>query len=249
MLEQDTRTVDVTFRGSREDLRRLEQSRSRPWSRPKTSVSERIGTGPDQHRATSRAPAAYACAQDQAVIGHADLRPGSREDGASWPNRMTRGIPLIGRAELDYEPQEVTCAARACGCRDLATVVDRAGRCRWARGIVHPNRARAVAERHMGVRNRTRPRSPCTSRSSRKLVSHSWTQRSRSGGDGTRIRRRRSRFDPPTVTVTLQGRAGDDRQHQGRGHCRVFVQLPGLPTCPRPTDLPVYVHLPPREPT
>jgi YbbR domain-containing protein len=106
ILDQDNRFVDVTFRGSQEDLRRLDQRQLKIVVKPRvaeTSGSETVRLDPhDVERP-----------QGVAVAG---LRPSTvkltfdREAHKSVEvlKPVTVGMPLMGHVELDYSPKTVT---------------------------------------------------------------------------------------------------------------------------------------------
>jgi len=106
ILERETQTVQVTFRGSPEDLRRLEQKRLKAVLRPREVVlegSETVPVGPRNIEGASGVtvvkvkPSAVALTFDR-----------EEEKLVSVEPPQTTGTPLIGRAELSYEPKSVT---------------------------------------------------------------------------------------------------------------------------------------------
>jgi len=107
ILDQDIRKVRVNFRGSQEDLRRIEQQKLKAVVQPTVSNvagSERVPitvrniTGvPGGVRAVSVRPETVALTFDREV---------SKEVPVSKPT--TIGMPLVGKVSLDYEPKTVT---------------------------------------------------------------------------------------------------------------------------------------------
>jgi len=106
ILERETQTVQVTFRGSPEDLRRLEQKRIKAVLRPREVAlegSETVPVGPRNIEGASG-------------VTVVDVKPSAvtltfdREDEklVRVESPQTIGTPLIGRAELSYEPKFVT---------------------------------------------------------------------------------------------------------------------------------------------
>jgi hypothetical protein len=107
VLKQDAKTAYITCRGSREDLRRLDVSQLKVVVAPKeTGVAggERVPIGPRNVQGWTRG------------VQIVKIRPGvvsvnfdreiEKQVGVAKPE--TVGKPLLGRAEIDYEPKIVT---------------------------------------------------------------------------------------------------------------------------------------------
>lgn len=105
ILEQEPRTVQVTFRGSRQDLRDLEPALMRAVVSPKETDASGSREVELSHRNIEGATG----------VSVAQIRPRTaritfdREVERRLPvaKPKIRGKPLIGRAEIDYEPRVV----------------------------------------------------------------------------------------------------------------------------------------------
>jgi len=106
ILDQDTRTVEVTFRGSQEDIRRLDQKQIKVVMWPRASDpagSEKVSV---RSRNVEGAPG----------VRVVKIRPGSvtltfdheTEKNVPVAKPKTVGVPLIGKVEIDYEPRSVS---------------------------------------------------------------------------------------------------------------------------------------------
>ncbi len=105
VLEKSVSSVDVTFQGSRDDVRRLDQTQIRAVVRPG-------GADPRGSEDVMIRPADIRGAQGVRAVSirpsHVTLtydREAEREVAVLKPK--TLGKPLVGRVELDYEPRTV----------------------------------------------------------------------------------------------------------------------------------------------
>ncbi len=106
ILDQEPRTVQVTFRGSREDLRRLEPNSIRAVVKTESATLEK----------SDHVPVGPANVEGHSPARVVSVKPGTvrlifdRETSKRVPvaKPRTDGTPLIGRVEIDYEPKEVT---------------------------------------------------------------------------------------------------------------------------------------------
>lgn len=106
ILDQDNRSVDVTFRGSQEDLRRLDQRQLKIVVKPR--VTEASGSEVfrlDQRDVEGRQGVAVAGIRPSAVKLTFD-REARKSVDVLKP--VTVGVPLMGHVELDYSPKTVT---------------------------------------------------------------------------------------------------------------------------------------------
>jgi hypothetical protein len=102
LLDQDAKTVQVTFRGSQEDLRRLDQSRLKIVIRPK--AAERwitLSAGHVDGGVRGVTPIQFKPAAVMLTFG----RQAEKEVTVLAP--VTIGTPLMGHVALDYSPKTV----------------------------------------------------------------------------------------------------------------------------------------------
>ena len=105
LLDQDPKSVQVTFRGSQEDLRRIDQKQLRVVIRPRATGpagSERIAFTP---RDVEGAAGARVERIVPATVALFFDRQEEKEVSVEAP--MTVGTPLVGHVELDYSPKTV----------------------------------------------------------------------------------------------------------------------------------------------
>lgn len=239
VLEKEAQTVQVTLRGSPDDHRRLQHKQIRAVIRPRTvalSGSEKVHV--EAHNIEGASGVTVVKIKPSSVLLTFD-REAEKQVRVEKPR--TTGTPLIGRAELAYEPEYVTLRGPRLRLRDLETVttepIDVDGRVesfsktvrvlspgdKWVPEI-EPNeitvRVRIVTE----------------------LVSRSWTNvpvlAIIEQGTATTVR-----FEPPTVSVTVEGRA-EIIDGIANEIMKVFVNCLGLDLLTT-NPLPVSVHLPP----
>lgn len=202
ILEKDTRSVEVTFRGSADDLRNLEQKQIKALIRPKAAAlsgSENVPVSPRDIRGASGVTVVKIKPSTVTLTFDREARK-----VVQVVRPTTTGTPLIGHAELEYDPRVVTLRGPKQRLQGLEAVltepVDVDGRVesftrtvrvlppsdKWVSEI-EPNeivaRVRIVTE----------------------LVSHTWTDvrimTAAKPGSGLSVR-----FVPPAVNVTLTGR-------------------------------------------
>ncbi len=120
ILEKETPKVRVTFRGAPEDLSRLEQQRLKAVVRPKDVTL----TGPQAVEILPRHIEGAPGASIQKIKPNSVLVTFDREvqKEVLIEKPITQGTPLIGRAELDYTPKVVTLRGSQFRLRELASV-------------------------------------------------------------------------------------------------------------------------------
>lgn len=103
LLDQDVKTVQVTFRGSQEDLRRLDQRELSVVIRPEAGqLKEWITLSPGNVQgARGVRPVHFRPASVMLTFG----RQGEKEVAVLAP--VTIGTPLVGHVELDFTPKTV----------------------------------------------------------------------------------------------------------------------------------------------
>lgn len=105
ILDQNPREVEITFQGSREDLRQLSHGQIKVVMTPKTtsSGSEVITISP--HDVQGASGVRVVNIRPKEVSLTFDLES---EKKVSVTKPKVRGKPLIGKVEIDYEPKTVT---------------------------------------------------------------------------------------------------------------------------------------------
>jgi len=105
VLDQDPRTVSVTFRGSQQDLRGLDQGSLRAVVKLKAAdaagAEEVILTRRNIEGAAGAVPVEIRPPRAIVTFDREDEKP------IPLPPPVVRGRPLQGRAEIDYEPKTV----------------------------------------------------------------------------------------------------------------------------------------------
>jgi len=238
VLEKDTRNVEVTFKGSPEDLRRLEQSRIKAVVRPKTTSS----SGSERVRITTRD------IKNAGGVSVVKIKPSvvtltfdrEAEKSVRVEKPVTTGTPLVGRAELEYEPMEVALRGPRLRLQSLETVstepVDVDGRVEsFTRTI------RVLSPSDKWVSEIEPAEITVHVRIITELVSHVWTN-----VPVLAVTEPESsvavRFVPPYVNVTLKGRPDViDRVKNRKFHVFANCRATDLSGTNR---LPVHVYLP-----
>lgn len=107
ILQQEPRTVRVTFRGSQEDLARIEQRRLQAIVRPKGgSISgvEQVPIGPG---IVEGVPSGVRVVKVEPNVASLHFDRETEKQVEVEPPKVI-GTPLVGNAQIEYEPQVVT---------------------------------------------------------------------------------------------------------------------------------------------
>jgi YbbR domain-containing protein len=241
ILDQDTRTVQLTFRGSREDLRRLDPSQLRVVIRPKeieTGVgdSEQLPVTP---RDLEGAPGGVRVISVRPALVKAtfDLRT---EKKVAVIKPKTTGTPLTGKVEIDYEPRFVTIRGPTKRLRDKVTVQTEAVNVE-GRVASFTTRVRVLPDGDSWVSEIDPPevtvKVNIVESVTRKLTGVPVLAAVRPG------RLAGLSIEPKTVTISLSGRA-DVLDKFTEASVKVFVDCAQLDS-PAAYQLPLTVHLPP----
>lgn len=239
VLEKETRIVEVTFRGSPEDLRRLEQKQIKALVKPKTvalSGSESVPITARDIKGVSGVTVVKI--KPSAVVLTFD-REAQKVVHVVKP--QTTGTPLVGNAEVEYEPQEVTLRGPRLRLQGLETVstepIDVDGRVEsFTRTI------RVLSPSDKWVSEMEPDEITVYVKIVTEMVSHSWTNvpvlAATEPGTGMSVR-----FVPPSVTVTLAGRPEVIAGVRSNKLCAFVTCMESdLSTT---NMLPVSVHIPP----
>jgi len=239
ILEKETRTLEVTFRGSPEDVRQLEQKQIKAVVKPKTvslNGSENVPVTPRDIKGASGVTVVKI--KPSSVMLTFDREA---EKVVQVAKPKTTGTTLIGHAELEYEPRDVRLRGPRLRLQGIATVstepVDVDGRVesftRTVRVLSPSDKWVFEMEPHeITVRVKIIT----------EVVSHSWTNipvlAAMESESEISVR-----FVPPFVTITLTGRP-EIIEGIKDGNLNAFVHC--LKTDLSTTNmLPVIVHLPP----
>lgn len=240
ILDWDVRTVTVTFRGSEQDTQRLDPARLKAVVRPEggsAAGSERVMVGPGS--VVGGAPGVRVVRVRPGVVNVTFDREIEKQVDVTPPR--VEGKPLVGQAEVTFEPHTVT----VWGPKRRLDLTD----------SVVPERAVDVEGRYASFTARVPVHAPGDTMISRiepaeitvkvEIVQKSTTRTwegipvvalSRPGAVPT------ASLDPEQVDVVLSGRE-EILESVGRDSITVFVDCVGLD--PSATyELPLTVHLP-----
>ena len=242
ILDQDPMSVEVTFRGSQEDLRRLDQKQLKAVVRPKASspagseavvIRGRDVQGASGVRVVKIKPAVLQLKYDREI-----------QKTVKVAKPKTIGTPLIGRAEIDYEPRTVLIRGPKRMLEDRQIVVETQPVDVDGRVESFSKQVRLLSPGGDMWVSQIEPAEVTVKVSIvTETVSREWTNVTvlavlDHGGLTNMV------FDPPAVDVSLHGRAEvvngvrDDS-------VKVFVDCVGLRLSPAGKEMPVNVHLPP----
>lgn len=237
ILEQDPLSIKTTLRGSREDLRRLDQS----------AVRGVIAIAPNDSDGSALIEIGPQHIEGAAGVRVVQIRPQfarltfDRETEVRMPvaRPKTIGRPLIGRAEIEYEPRFVTVRgpSRRMTAREVFTEpIDVDGKIEsFSRQIrVLPGDMANVRIVPPEITAKVSIVTETASRSWSNIVVHVLAK----GDRATPVT-----IDPDKVKVTLHGRS-EALDGLSESVIRVFLDAAGPPP-PATSELPVNVYLPP----
>jgi hypothetical protein len=239
ILDQQPKTLRVTFRGSSEDLLRLDRRQTQVVVRPRVSSpdgAEAVRLGPENVRHGAVGVRVFAMEPSRVDLVF------DREVRRALPVAKPEitGAPLIGRAEIDYAPQTVFVRGpkRTLDAERFVKTepVDVEGR---AAGF--STRVKVLPPSDLGVSQVDPPEILVRVSLVTETLSREWTNVlvlavTRDGGGPRAV------FDPPAVTVSLHGSA-EALGGIAPGGVKAFVDCTDADTA-RPQERAVVVHVP-----
>ncbi|OGV61574.1 MAG: hypothetical protein A2498_11845 [Lentisphaerae bacterium RIFOXYC12_FULL_60_16] len=240
VLEQDPRVVDVTFRGSKEDLAEIEQSRLKVVVRLKSTPStgrQRVAVEFDS--VEGRVGLVQVVKIKPSFIDVTFDREIEKDVQVARPRIM--GKPLLGRVEVEYEPQSVRVRGpeRRLQDKDVFETepVDVEGRAESFVKQVRVLPARDLLITELNPTHVTVHVNLVTDSKIRELT-NVLVRTVFAPGEVRDVS-----LDPPVVKVLVTGRP-EILQYMVDGALSVFVDCVGLESA-GVYELPVSVHLPP----
>ncbi len=238
VLNQDPTTVRVRFRGSQEDLLRLSQSEIKAVVRASASSADGAELVPLRPRDIEGAPGVAVVKLDASEVRLTFDREGEKLVQVAKPEMS--GTPLVGRAEVDFEPDMVVLRGPRRTIKDVKIVktepIDVEGR-----GTSFSRRAKVVPPGDGGVLQIEPSEIDVRVNIVTETISLPWTNLTvfavmEHAADFEVT------FDPPLVDVFLHGRA-KVLNEISKSAVMAFVDCVGL-DAPGVYRTPVRVHVP-----
>lgn len=239
ILDQDPMTARIRFRGSREDLLRLDERQLKVVVNAKTDNPDGSELAEIRPRDVEGASGVSVVKIDPSTVRLTFDREIEKTVPVAKPT--TSGTPLLGDVEVDFEPDTVTIRGPRRALSDVKIVktepIDVEGR-----GASFPTRARVFLPGDTGVTQIEPPYIKVRVNIVTELISRGWTNVNVLAiverGLACDVA-----FDPATVDVFLHGRA-EVLDSIPENAVKVFVDCIDLRE-PGTRILPVNVHLPP----
>jgi hypothetical protein len=120
VLDQNPRNVQIVLRGSQDDVRHLDQKKLKIIVRPKDTMLDGATSVPLRPRDVKGAERFRVVDISHAYVAVSFDREAEKEMDVAEPQII--GTPVVGRAELDYQPKKVRIRGSERGLRDEHTV-------------------------------------------------------------------------------------------------------------------------------
>ena len=120
VLDQNPRNVQIALRGSQDDVRHLDQKQLKVVVRPKDTMLDGTTSVPLRPRDVKGAGRFRVVDISHAYVAVSFDRESEKEMAVAEPQII--GSPVVGRAELEYQPRKVMIRGSERGLRDKHTV-------------------------------------------------------------------------------------------------------------------------------